>query len=156
MGKEEKTMKPKGLMVFVIKVLLLVICLLMMGMSPTTAQEYPLVWTPVSIQKTIACGDCESLSFTFQSKQELKDVDLLVSESPHIMTLSKDHFDIVKANTPYEIELYIHVPYETQGGTMNGAISLRHGFIKAPQVLNVKLNIVDTGTPIVAMEGVEW
>ena len=133
------------------------ICLIALLILPLNVQAktYPVTWDPRGIEQTLGLGGGVDLTATFVSKVTLNNVDLwVVPRLQAFVSLNQTHFAVVEANTPYEIRLYVFIPYGSQTGLYNGTIHLREGSKTYPQTLKIKLNIADAAATIGSEGGV--
>jgi hypothetical protein len=116
-------------------------------------EKYLIVWDPNNVELTLGLGDTKDLSVTFGSVTELKNVNLwIVPELRPYVSVAPSHFEIIKANTPYNISLHFSVPLNTETRHYGGTIHLKVGSKTYPQTFKINLNIVDVAK-VVGPEG---
>ena len=127
------------------------ICLIALLILPLNVQAktYPVTWDPRGIEQTLGLGGGVDLTATFVSKVTLNNVDLwIVPELQPFISLNKTHFDVVEADTPYQVTLQFSIPFGSQTGLYDGTIHVRVGSETYPQTLKVELNVVDAAATI--------
>ena len=127
------------------------ICLIALLILPLNVQAktYSVTWDPRGIEQTLGLGGGVDLTATFVSKVTLNNVDLwVVPELQAFVSLNQAHFDVVEANTPYEITLHVSILYGSQTGLYDGTIHLRVGSKTYPQTLKIELSVVDAAATI--------
>jgi hypothetical protein len=125
------------------KVRTVLICLIALLILPLNVQAktYPVTWDPRGKEQTLGLGGGVDLTATFVSKVTLNNVDLwIVPELQAFVSLNQTYFDVLEANTPYEITLHVSIPCGSQTGLYDGTIHLRVGSETYPQTLKVKLS----------------
>ncbi len=117
--------------------------------------KHPIAWAPEKLEETVSKGSHTQLQVAFISRVDLKKANLWVTpELRPFLRVEPNYFEKIEANTPYEVDLDVTVPWDATPGHYDGTIHLRVGSRTYPQTLKVMLHVVErVNQPPVANAG---